>query len=291
MITHYILVDFENVQPKAEDWLRLDRNFIQTMVFVNHKQKLSIDRVKALQALGKNVQYIEMTGQSKNGLDFLIAFYIGKILAQNDKARLWVISKDTGYDPLIAHLKTENGPLIERVDCVSLIQTTAAKPSSIKQNAAAICMKLLEPSEGKPENLAALKKFISDALYMESISEQQLSGLINFMTSKCLLKLDSGNTINYLYDHLPEGAAGIFPYKAITEKDNARLELIRLNLQKRRGQPKTVKTLTAIIKQLLEKEALQDSQIQKLISLMEQHRWISISSAGKLSYNSPDKHC
>ena len=39
--------------------------------------------------------------------DFHIAYYIGRLAAETPDAFFHVISKDTGFDPLIKHLKTQ----------------------------------------------------------------------------------------------------------------------------------------------------------------------------------------
>jgi hypothetical protein len=82
MRTNYVLVDYENVQPEV-----------------------SYATAEALQRLGDRAEYVKIAGNGPNALDFHIAFYIGHLSAQDPAAYFHIISKDTGFDPLIQHLK------------------------------------------------------------------------------------------------------------------------------------------------------------------------------------------
>ncbi|MCA0941801.1 hypothetical protein LCM28_18145 [Salipiger pacificus] len=76
MKNNYVLVDFENVQPKNLGLLR--GHPLKLMVFVGANQKsVPFDFAKALQDFGENAGYQKVTGIGSNALDFHIAFYMG----------------------------------------------------------------------------------------------------------------------------------------------------------------------------------------------------------------------
>jgi hypothetical protein len=52
------------------------------------------------------VEYVQISGSGPNALDFHIAFYIGQFAAQDPTACFHIVSNDTGFDPLIEHLKS-----------------------------------------------------------------------------------------------------------------------------------------------------------------------------------------
>lgn len=107
MRTNYILIDYENVQPK--DLALLDGHPVRVMIFVGAKQaKVEVELASALQALGENGEYVRIEGNGINALDFHIAFYIGRISAADPDAYFHVVSRDKGFDPLIGHLKTKS---------------------------------------------------------------------------------------------------------------------------------------------------------------------------------------
>ncbi|TON35035.1 hypothetical protein CGH58_24340, partial [Vibrio parahaemolyticus] len=80
MKTNYILIDFENVQPK--NLSLLEGHPFKVMVFVGANQtKVPFDIATAMQNLGSSAQYIKIDGNGPNALDFHIAYYIGSISA------------------------------------------------------------------------------------------------------------------------------------------------------------------------------------------------------------------
>lgn len=109
----FFLIDFENVQPSITNMTLKEADRI--LVFVGANQKnISIDTASILQKMGERVQYIKIKSSGKNALDFCIAYYIGKLSCGYSGYDFQILSKDTGYDPLIAHLK-EQGIKCKRI--------------------------------------------------------------------------------------------------------------------------------------------------------------------------------
>jgi hypothetical protein len=107
MKTNFVLVDFENVQPRNMGLLKGGPFHIK--VFLGSSQgKISLEMAQALQTFGDAAEYIQVVGNGKDALDFHIAYYIGKLAAENPGASFSIISKDTGFDPLVKHLKLKH---------------------------------------------------------------------------------------------------------------------------------------------------------------------------------------
>ena len=103
MTTHFYLIDFENVQPKALD--RLKAGTCQIKVFLGQQQtRLLLELVQALQPFGSDAEYIQIQGSGPDAVDFHIAFYIGLLASAHPGASFDIISKDKGFDPLVRHL-------------------------------------------------------------------------------------------------------------------------------------------------------------------------------------------
>ena len=110
MKTNYVLIDYENVQVKSLALLNGENgeNF-QVRVFLGKTNtKLGRDLVLAMHALGTRATYVELESSGPNALDFHIAFYLGELVAADSSAFFHIISKDKGFDPLIAHLKSRH---------------------------------------------------------------------------------------------------------------------------------------------------------------------------------------
>ena len=105
--TNYVLIDFENVQVKSIALLEGDH--FRVKVFLGPKNtKLPAELVVAVQKLGDKAEYITLETSGSNALDFHIAYYLGILSANESSAYFHVISKDTGFDPLIQHLRSKN---------------------------------------------------------------------------------------------------------------------------------------------------------------------------------------
>src|SRR5262245_53753086 len=101
----YVLIDYENVQPK--DLALLDGQPLRVIVFLGANQKsVSTDLAMALQARGVNGQFVRINANGRNALDLHIAFYLGELATEDSSASFRVISKDGDYDPLLHHLRS-----------------------------------------------------------------------------------------------------------------------------------------------------------------------------------------
>lgn len=101
--TSYVLIDFENVQPKELGTLGGDGT--KVMVFTGPAQP-SVPKglASAMQALGHAGSYVDIESRGPNALDMHIAYYIGRLAATDPGAEFHIISRDRDYDPLIRHL-------------------------------------------------------------------------------------------------------------------------------------------------------------------------------------------
>lgn len=99
----FFLIDFENVQPTEIG--SLVPGDCRVMIFLGQNQtKMPVALSQVLQPLGADVEYVQISGSGSNAVDFHIAFYIGRMAASHPDARFTIVSKDTGFDPLIKHL-------------------------------------------------------------------------------------------------------------------------------------------------------------------------------------------
>jgi len=164
--TNFVLIDFENVQPK--DLASLRGFPFQIFIFCGANQsKISLVLADELQQLGPQAKYIRIQGTGKNALDFHIAYYIGLLSAQNPDAGFYIISRDKGFEPLIKHLEVQNVPcrvvpsLAGVLSCLSPCTDRTQKVTN----------RLLTIAEGRPRKLRALKTFIKAQLNREATDE------------------------------------------------------------------------------------------------------------------------
>jgi hypothetical protein len=136
--TNYVLVDFENVQPESLD--ALNHEPFKVIVFVGASQtRIAFDTVASIHRMAARAQYVQISGNGKNALDFHIAYYMGRIAAAEPDACFHVVSKDTGFDPLIQHLRSKGVHCrrAENVVAVTAMPSTATPGLGVQPHPAA----------------------------------------------------------------------------------------------------------------------------------------------------------
>jgi hypothetical protein len=104
MTGRVLFVDLENVQKI--DLARVPDD-ARVMIFYGITQKkLPEELVVQAQPLGTRLKWIKISGQGPNALDFHIAFYLGQELTIDPTSECAILSRDTGFDPLVRHLQT-----------------------------------------------------------------------------------------------------------------------------------------------------------------------------------------
>ncbi len=207
---NHVLIDYENVQPT--DMRLLDRDDIRVRVFVGANQKsVSTELVTQLQPMGPRAQYLRCSGNGSNALDFHIAYYIGKLAHEDPHGYFHIISKDTGFDPLIAHLR-EQGIACHRsnaIACMPLFKAKAKPPATTVEAAAApekpttpaqrlqrIRQTLAKMGTKRPVKLASLKNHIN-AQFQNTLKPPELDALLAALQKAGLLKIE-GAKVAYL---------------------------------------------------------------------------------------------
>jgi len=188
---NYILVDYENVQPK--DIALLKDGSFKVKVFLGPNQsKIPVQLASALQALGDKAEYIVLETPGHNALDFHISYYLGILSSLEPSAFFHVISKDTGFDPLIKHLKARK-ILVQRTVCIKEMPCFKSIPDSIEEKIAAVTTRL---KVSKPRTQTSLLNSIN-SLFRKQLTDQQLSSLFLELCTRGIVKTD-GVKVSYL---------------------------------------------------------------------------------------------
>lgn len=191
MKNNYVLIDYENVQPK--NLAILNGHDFKVIVFVGANQtKIPFDLASALQTLGNNAEYVKIGGNGPNALDFHIAFYIGQLAERDPNAYFHIISKDTGFDPLIKHLKARKISALRERDLaeIPLLRISNASPTEEKMEA--IIKSLAARGHSRPRKVKTLANTIN-ALFMKTLDETELQNLIGQMKKRDLIAIENEN--------------------------------------------------------------------------------------------------
>ena len=116
MRINFVLIDSENVKPEYIEKLKHDHFRVVVFVGANLK-RLDFPIVNAVQSLGSNGSYVQISNHGPNALDFHIVYYIGRLSAAYPDAYFHIISRDRGFDPLIQHLKNRTTRIVSGPAC------------------------------------------------------------------------------------------------------------------------------------------------------------------------------
>lgn len=137
-LTH-ILVDFENVQPSAQDIALVRGDGVRLTIFRGPGQKkYPADVAEAWQPLGENVSFVPCAKAGRNAIDMHISLHIGKLIGEQKSngasaaARFIIVSKDTDYDPLLIHIRDVLGQVASRVSSIKSALEGRAEPRTAK---------------------------------------------------------------------------------------------------------------------------------------------------------------
>lgn len=196
MKTNYIMIDMENVMP--DNLELLDQEWVKVFFFVGKNQtKLPISIVKAVQRLGSRAQYVEMSGTGHNALDFHIAFYIGRISATDKDAYFHIISNDTGFDPLVAHLKQEHvfADRVTKIEEIPALIQVRIVERTFSEKISFAKERLLKPNAPRPRTRKTLTSHIA-AMFLKELSDADISKIVDWLFKDGCIR-ENGKRIVY----------------------------------------------------------------------------------------------
>jgi len=186
---NYVLIDFENVQPK--NLAILNGHEFRVIVFVGANQaKISFELASALQALGSNAEYVKIGGNGHNALDFHIAFYIGQLAERDPNAYFHIISKDTGFDPLIKHLKERKIFAQRERDLAEIPLLRISNATSAEEKIEAIVKSLAARGHARPRKVKTLANTVN-SLFSRTLDEAELTDIIGQMKKRNLIAVEN----------------------------------------------------------------------------------------------------
>ena len=201
MRTNYVLIDLENLQP--DSLLGLDADHFRVIVFVGANQtKIPYELAEALQKLGGKAQYIKISGNGNNALDFHIAYYIGKLANSDPNAYFHILSEDTGFDPLIKHLKEQKIGVVRSKAVEEIPLLKAANTKSLSEKIEVVIGNLKQRGASKPRTVKTLSSTIT-SLFQKQLPGEELTLLLAELQTKGIITVNE-NKVSYA---LPEGVA------------------------------------------------------------------------------------
>lgn len=196
--TNYIFVDFENVQPKDVGLLK--EGPFNVKIFLGPNQsKIPVKLAAVLQSLGDRAEYVVLETAGSNALDFHIAYYMGVLASQDRTGFFHVISKDTGFDALLKHLKGR-GIFAQRSTCIAEISYFQKTPQASDETTQECLVEravadLVRRKNSRPRTQKTLLTTLN-ALFKKELPKQRLDALFEVLCSRGIVKQE-GTKVSY----------------------------------------------------------------------------------------------
>lgn len=194
MRTNYLLIDFENVQPKSLALL----DGVPFKVYVFHganQNKVPIELARELQKLGKDAEYVQIEGNGRNAADFHIAFTIGELSKADPNGYFHIISKDTGFDPLIRHAKKRKVFIQRSRDIAEIPLLKLSNAKTRPEKITAIVTNLASRGQSRPRKIKTLSSTIN-SLFQKSLSEAEVAEIISALRNAGHIVIE-GDNVSY----------------------------------------------------------------------------------------------
>lgn len=193
MITDFVLIDYENVQPK--ELALLHGSGFKVKLFIGANQpRIPVVLASTLHALGSDAEYVLLEASGTNALDFHIAYTIGVLSNQDPAARFHIISKDSGFDPLINHLKLR-GIVAQRLASIAGLAPAKPKGSVAADQVQLAIDHLGKMKAAKPRTEKTLRSTLH-ALFKKSLDEERMSALLAALCARGVVNLE-GKRVTY----------------------------------------------------------------------------------------------
>jgi hypothetical protein len=189
----FVLIDYENVQPTDVELLRGSK--FKLKLFLGASQsKIPVKLAKAMHSLGADAEYVLLEASGHNALDFHLAYYIGLLSAQVPGATFRIISKDSGFDPLIKHLQ-HKGTVAQRHASISALPLA----KSVERNSAddrvdLALTHLRKLNSAKPRTERTLRSTLH-ALFKKELSDDDLSALFRALCAHGAVRVDGTKVV------------------------------------------------------------------------------------------------
>jgi hypothetical protein len=112
---NHVFVDYENMR-RVDSSVFDTEGTTFTLLLGPQNRTLNVELVERLIARAAAVELVRIEEPGRNAVDFALTYYLGKKVMSDPTAQFTLISKDTGYDPLIKHLRGRNIQVSRRED-------------------------------------------------------------------------------------------------------------------------------------------------------------------------------
>jgi len=169
-----------------------------TLLLGARQTRLDVRLVEKLMEHAASVQLIRLTSSGKNALDFALAYYVGRAVAGDPAGYFHIVSKDTGFSPLVEHLKSRHVRAIRHDDFSTLTFSAPVRQSAAIKDG--LSMRVLDHlrknTKNRPKRLKTLESHLK-AFAGKDATGDGVSKLIENLQSAGHIAIEEKGTVAY----------------------------------------------------------------------------------------------
>lgn len=188
---NYIFVDFESVQDI--NLTLIDGKPVKVFLFFGAQQnKVSVELMMQVHRFHDQLEMIKLECTGKNALDFVLVHHIGLQTTAIPDGFFHIVSRDKGFDALVAHLKSKN-ILAAREEVFSQIPVlvdlrTLTLTERLERVKTQLSKMKQENKDGRPKKRKSLGSMIH-AAFQKLLSDSDVHAVIRGLEQKRWIKI------------------------------------------------------------------------------------------------------
>lgn len=193
--TNYIFVDFENVH-EVDLNLIADKPVVVILVLGERHKSLPVEMVKQFLKYPAQVRLVEAGRSGKNALDFVLAYRIGVESVANPKGFFHIVSRDTGFDALILHLKNNHILADRHESFAKALGLSSGNLPSMQERIKVVTERLTKNKKNRPKRKKTLLSQVN-AYFGKQLSERELEEMLNALRTGNVIEITPRGAIVY----------------------------------------------------------------------------------------------
>ena len=188
---NYIFVDFESVQDI--DLTLIENKPVKVFLFFGAQQnKVSVELMMQVHRFHDQLEMIKLECTGKNALDFVLVHHIGLQTTTIPDGFFHIVSRDKGFDALVAHLKSKN-ILAARVEVFSQIPilvdlSTVTLSERLERVKTQLSKMKQAKTDGRPKKRKSLGSMIH-SVFQKQLLDENVHAVISGLEQKRWIKI------------------------------------------------------------------------------------------------------
>ena len=193
--TNYIFVDYENIHEVDLD-LVADKPVVVILVLGERHKNLPVDLVEKFLKYPAQVRLVKTGRSGRNALDFVLAYRIGVESVANPRGSFHVVSRDTGFDALIHHLKANHIFAARHESFAKALGGSDGTTPPFEQRINVVTERLTKNKKNRPKREKTLRSQIN-AYFGKQLSERELDETLKVLVNRKLFEISPRGSVVY----------------------------------------------------------------------------------------------